>query len=241
MSKLTPLSKFEHTRLKISESSDYSRFKSQHIIPIVVQEFTTLSSEFPIVFIKNAESGEFNPVAMMGVKNNVNLYCQDSTWTSPVTPIGFSNAPLSLIKQSPNSPEVMVCVDEESELISSTNGQALFQENGDQTEYLVARSKKLLDVDEYSQQTKTIIKFLASKGLLCNRQLNLKLTNENEQYTINGIYVIDENVLNNLPSDEFEQIRSRGLLTFIYAHLNSLHQVARLTMKQNLFDKTKSE
>jgi len=236
MSKLSPLSKFEHTKLKIVESTDYSRFKEQHVIPIVVQEFSALASEFPLVFINNAVTDVLTPVAMMGIKNGVNLYCQNNEWLSPVTPIGFSNAPLSIVKQSQDSTEVMVYIDEESDLVSHEIGNPLFEDNGNKTDYLVKKSQKLVEIDQYSQQTAAIMHFLASKNLFCNRPLKIKLTNESQQYSINGINIIDEEVLNNLPIQDFEELRTKGLLPLIYAHLNSLHQMARLTLKQNVFD-----
>jgi len=236
MSKLSPLSKFEHKTLKVADSTDYSRFKEQHVIPIVVQEFSSLSNEFPLVFINNSVTDVLTPVAMMGIKNGVNLYCQDSEWLSPVTPIGFANAPLSIVKQHKDSTEVMVYIDEESHLVSDESGNALFEADGNQTDYLVKRSQRLVEIDQFSQQTTAIMHFLASKNLFCSRPLKIKLNNESQQYAINGINIIDEEVLNNLSSQDFEELRTKGLLPLIYAHLNSLHQMARLTLKQNAFD-----
>jgi len=235
MSKVTPLNNEVHSQTKVKTSSDYSRFKSQHLIPIVAQDFSAIATEFPIVFVKNSETGQFLPVAMMGIKNGINLYCQNSNWPAAVAPLGFSNAPLSLVKKAADSDEVIVCIDEESSLVTTDSGEALFNGQGGQTDYLKQRSQALLKVAEFTQQIQVISQFFAQKNLLVSRQLTVKLENEDEPFTINGVYLIDEKALNELPSDEFEQLRKQGLLPLIYAHLTSLQQITRLTIKHNQF------
>lgn len=236
MSKISPLNNEIHSKLKVSASLDYSRFKTQHLIPIIAQDFLTLSTEFPIVFVKNSETDQFISVAMMGIKNGINLYCQNKNWSMPVAPTAFSNAPLSLTKPSPDGDEIMVCIEESSELVSETHGEALFDNNGEQSDYLKQRTKMLVDVAEATQQTHAIVQYFAEKGLLITKQLTVKLINEKEPLIVNGAYIIDEQALNNLPNEAFIDLRSKGLLPLIYAHLVSLHQISRLAGKQNEFD-----
>jgi hypothetical protein len=233
---MTPLNNKQHANLKIQQSNDVSRFKKQHLIPITVQDFIPLSTEFPVVFVKNEETGQFTSVAMMGIRSGINLYCQDVNWSCAVAPIGFHNAPLSLVKTSENSDEVIVCFDEKSSLISTDKGEALFDEQGQQTGFLNRKTQALLNVAEFTEQTQAIINILAQKKLLTSKQLNVKLTSEQEPVLISGIYLIDEKALNALSTEEFEDFRTKGLLPLIYAHLASLHQITRLTMKQNEFE-----
>ena len=51
-------------------------------------------------------------------------------------------------------------------------------------------------------------------------------------YTIDGVYTIDEQALNQLPAEEFNEIRQQGLLPIIYGHLMSLGQMSRLSQMQ---------
>lgn len=235
MSKVTPLNNKVHGQTKIKVSKDFSRFNTQHLIPIVAQDFAQMATEFPVVFVKNSETGQFLPVAMMGIKNGVNLYCQEKNWSAAVKPLGFSNAPLSLVKQNAESDELIVCIDEESDLVCTESGESLFDENNEQTDYLKNRSEALLKMAEFTHQIQAISQFFAEKKLLVSRQLTVKLESEKEPFTINGVYLIDEKALNELPTEEFEQLRNQGLLPLIYAHLTSLGQITRLTMKHNQF------
>lgn len=233
---MIPLNNKQHANLKIQKSNNVSRFKNQHLIPITVQDFIPLSTEFPIVFVKNEDTGQFISVAVMGIRSGINLYCQEVEWTCAVAPIGFNNAPLSLVKTSENSDEVTVCFDEKSALISTESGEALFDEQGRQTEFLNRKTQALLSVAEFIEQTQAIIHILTQKKLLTSRQLNVKLAREEEPMLLSGIYLIDEKVLNALSAQEFEELRSQGLLPLIYAHLASLHQITRLAIKQNKFE-----
>lgn len=237
MSQVIPLNNEHHANLRIQDSTDFSRFKNQHLIPLIVHDFIPLASEFAIVFVKNEETGEFTATAMMGMKVGINLYCQNAQWESSVTPASFLNSPLSLHTQDDNKENCFVCIDTDSPLISEKTGQALFS-SGEQTEYLQARTKHLIDVIEKSEQTQRILQHLASKKLLTIKQLKINL-GKDQQYAIDGLYVIDEKALNALNDEDFSDLRNKGLLPLIYAHLSSMHQVARLAKKQIEFDATK--
>jgi hypothetical protein len=233
---MTPLNNKQHANLKIQYANDVSRFQNQNLIPITVQDFIPLSTEFPIIFVKNEDTGQFTSVAMMGIRSGINLYCQDVEWSCAVAPVGFHNAPLSLVKTGENSEEVMVCFDENSPFVSNENGDALFDKEGQQTDFLNRKTQALLNIADFTEQTQAIIGILAKKKLLTSKQLNVKLTSEEEPILLNGIYLIDEKVLNSLPAQEFEELRTQGLLPLIYAQLASLHQITRLTIKQNKFE-----
>ncbi|GAA0813893.1 hypothetical protein GCM10009111_09910 [Colwellia asteriadis] len=233
---MIPLNNKLHANVKIKKNNNVSRFKEQQLIPVTVQDFIPLSTEFPIVFVKNEETGQFISVAMMGIRSGVNLYCQDEKWSCAVAPLGFHNAPFSLIQTNENSDEVVVCIDEKSVFVNTETGDALFDEQGEQTEFLKQRTQALLSVAEFTEQTQAIIDIFAKKRLLASKQLNVKLTSEQEPFLLNGIYLIDEKALNALSTEEFEDLRTKGLLPLIYAHLASLHQITRLTIKQNAFE-----
>jgi len=238
MSNITPLNNQQHAGLKVKDSSDFSRFKAQHLIPISAHEFIPLSAEFSIAFVKNEDTGQFTPVAMMGMKQGVNLYCQSEIWSPSVTPTGFYNAPLALVKKNNEEDDCIVCIDTNSPLISETEGQLLFDVNGEQTDYLKTKTDHLLDVMEKLEQTQAITQYLAKKRLLVLKTLNIDIGHGNgEKYSLTGLYVINEKVLNELDKEDFNDLREKGLLPLIYAHLSSMHQIARLVKMQIEFDK----
>jgi hypothetical protein len=233
---MTPLNNKQHANFKVQKINDVTRFKEQHLIPITVHDFIPLAAEFPIIFVKNEETGQFTSVAMMGIRPGVNLYCQEKEWSCHVSPLGFSNAPFTLVKTTEDNNEVIVCFDENSPLINTEKGESLFNESGDKTEYLAEKTTALINMAEFTEQTKAITGLFAQKKLFVSKSLSVKLSSQNEPLLLNGLYMVDEKILNNLSTEEFEYLRNKGLLPLIYAHLASLKQVNRLTIKQNALD-----
>lgn len=236
MTKIVPLSSEKHLAIKLTHSSDYTRFAKEHLIPVLAREIPNLAAEFPIVFVKNTETGQFIPVALMGIKPDVNLYCQSTEWSSPVTPLGFTNAPLSITKTPEKDDNVIVCIDEDSPMISQEEGSRLFTDSGERTEYLTARTNALLDVAAMHQQTQVICQYLAQKNLLNPQQLTLKLDSDQQNININGVYVVDDKSFNEISDENFLELKNKGLLPIIYAHRASLNQISRLISKQNKHD-----
>lgn len=240
MTNIVPLNHQQHAALKVQDKKDFTRFKEQHLIPVVVQDFIPLAAEFPIAFVKNTETGQFTAVAMMGLKPGINLYCQTANWPTEVIPSSFFNYPFSLVKQSEDDDNCFVCIDTDSSMINNDSGQTLFDDKGEQTDYLKARTEHLLDVAARHEQTSGIMQYLANKKLLTLKSLNINLAGE-EKLSLNGLYVIDEKKLEALPDDEFNELRSKGLLPIIYAHLSSMHQIARLAKLQINLSKSSAE
>jgi hypothetical protein len=233
---MIPLNNKRHANVKIKTHNDVSRFQKQQLIPVTLQDIIPLSGEFPIVFVKNEETGQFSCVAMMAIRPNLNLYCQDINWNHHVLPMGFNNSPFSLAKKSEGSDEAIVCIDENSPFVNDNEGELLFDNEGNQTKFLQKRSEALLQVAQFSQQTSNVIQLFAQKKLLSPKKLNIKLQQQAEPIELSGLYLIDEKALSSLSTEDFEDLRIKGLLPLIYAHLASLHQITRLTIKQNNFD-----
>ena len=108
MSKFVPLAKDQHANLRVIQSGDYTRFKQQNLIPIVVRDFFTLSAEFPLVFVTNQGTEEFMPVAIMGLQEGQNLYCQTEPFPAQVIPVGFGNAPFAITATDENREQFAV-------------------------------------------------------------------------------------------------------------------------------------
>lgn len=232
MTNHVPLAKDKHAKLKVIESGDYTRFQNQNLIPIVSRDFFTLSAEFPLVFVTNERTEDFMPVAIMGLQDGQNLYCQEEPYPAHVVPVGFGNAPFAIAAADENREQFVVLVDEDSKLLSETEGQALFNEEGEKTEYMEARIEGLVQAAHQNEQTAQITQYLKEKGLLNTQQVQLQHRPDGRLYNIDGIYTVDEKKLNELPDEEFLDMRSRGILSLVYAHLHSLQQLRRVSERQ---------
>ncbi|MEX0964028.1 MAG: SapC family protein [Pseudohongiellaceae bacterium] len=237
MSTPVPLKNDTHAKLRVIESGDYTRHKEQHLIPIISQDFFVLTAEFPLVFVKDSNGESFVPVAIMGLRENQNLYCQTEQWKAQVVPARFHNPPFQLSMADEKGEQFVLLIDEESPMVSETEGTALFKEGGEKSEYLEKRIETLLNTAQQTVQTGNICKLFADKDLLSTKQLQLQHRPDAPRYNIDGIYTIDEQKLNALSDEDFLELRKLGLIPLIYAHLSSLQQLRRLSEMQYEADK----
>ena len=231
----------KHANLKATHSGDYTRYKERHLIPIVAQDFFNLASEFPLVFVKNGDSGDFIPVAVMSLREGQNLYCATDQWQAQVVPLSFTNAPFSIARTDAEGDQFAVLIDEDSPMLSETEGEPLFKEGGEKTDYLEQRIDSIVHVSQQVQQTQAICKLLVEKNLLTTSQIQLQHRPDGRTYNIDGIYTVNETVLNELTDAEFLELRDKGLIAMICAHLSSLQQLRRISQMQYEADKAAGE
>jgi hypothetical protein len=227
---ITLLEQAKHGELKIT-ASDFNHVAEQHIVPVTLHEIARAATEYPIVFVKNSETGEFQSVAMLGLKPGQNLSVKDGKWLGLYIPAVVRDYPLGLVLNPEVKDKVWIGLREEAKEVSKTEGQALF--NGDQeTPFLEARKKALITHFEQDQATRGILGFLAEKELFISQTLTVDVAGEKRN--INGLYLIDEQKLNSLSDEDFLELKKRGLLGPIYGHLSSINQVNRLARMEVL-------
>ena len=230
----------KHGNLRLREPREFTKHKAENFVPIVFQEFYSLATEFPLMFVRNKKTGDFVPGAMMGLKKGMNLYCQTSEWQPNFVPNSFTLTPLSVSRLDPQNNEADVAIDEQSSLLSESEGEPLYQSDGQATNYLKIRMDHAIRVTQQSVQAVSLCRYLAEKNLFTTRTLKLQQTESSPKYEVEGVFVIDEEALENLSDEEFQELRQQGLLPPIYAHLTSLQQIGRLTRLQHQTDLTQA-
>ena len=229
MNAITPLTKEIHAHLKLATNNRYPQVKAEHLLPVVVHEFTTLALEYPIVFVKNAESGAFQSVVLTGIKPGQNLYYSEQGWQAHVAPAVVRNYPLLLIQDPADEQQLLVGINEQSELLNASEGELLFNADGSESAFLQRRKQALADFLKQTQVTAAFVAELLELGLLVPQKLTLTVNQQKQE--LNGLYLVDENKLNALDETAFNSLRKRGMLAPLYAHLMSLRNIERLIKK----------
>ena len=121
--------------------------------------------------------------------------------------------------------------------MSTTEGEALFKENGERTDYLEKKIEFLVQTAQQTVHTENICKIFAEKDLLATQQLQLQHRPDAPAYNIGGIYTVDEQKLNALSDEDYLDLRRQGIIPLIYAHLSSLQQLRRISEMQYNADK----
>ncbi len=123
-------------------------------------------------------------------------------------------------------------IDEQSDVFSTTQGEALFDSNGKGSEFLT-RIKTMLEADiQNSINTYQFGKELETLGLC--KSINLLLTYaDNNTQKITGLVTLDEDKLQSLSAEQLLTLNKKGYLTQIHGMLISLLQINSLIQNNN--------
>lgn len=223
---VVPVNKERHAKKKIKVASDF-RFASKfHIAYVTTHEFARAASIYPILFLEDQAQDQFRPVVLMGLDAGENLFINDQgQWAASYIPAIIRRYPFALSKAQEEE-RYIVCVDEGSELLSDTEGAAMFDEQGNPTQVIENVKRYLGELQQMDQVTHEFTQFLVSNNLLT--PLNMRVNTANQARNITGCYVINEERLNNFSGSKFLEVRDKGYLPAMYAHLISLAQIERL-------------
>ena len=223
---VVPVNKDRHAGKKIRMSNDFGFASKFHVAYITLHEFSRAASIYPVVFLEDKASDEFRPVVLMGLDAGENLFIDSQgQWAASYIPAIIRRYPFALTK-APEADRFIVCVDEASNLISDTEGASMFDEQGNPTQVIENVKRYLSELQQMDQMTHEFSKFLVQNNLLT--PLNMRVNAADQVRNITGCYVINEERLNNFSDAKFLEVRQKGYLPAIYAHLISLSQIERL-------------
>jgi hypothetical protein len=225
--KISPLDSIKHKKTRIKVDPFYGHVSGQQMIPVLAFEFLKASTSFPIVFVKQQDTGKFKSVVLTGFEEGENLVFSQGKINADYIPVNVRRYPFSAGGENINDENMILCIDENSSLVNENQGVELFNEDGKPTETTTKVSEFLVDIVARDHATDNFINCLIEHDLMQPTELKLKLGEGNER-VINGIYKIDEEALNELSDEVGLSLYKRQYFSAIYAHLASLSQFNRL-------------
>ena len=228
---IVAIDKSSHRDIKISQDKTFAKAKQQNFTLLQAHEFFVAASYYPIVFIKDIETGELHPIALFGLQENENLFFDETGWKG-YTPAALRAHPFTLAPKSHGS-LLSLCIDTNSPLVSSEAGESLFDHKGEETAYLTQVKEFMSTLISQTPATEAFTQHLLNKNLLQPFSFSVSAEeNGQKPYSVSGIYAIDDRTLNSLPDIEFQELHKRGYLPAIYAHLISLNLMSVLAQKK---------
>lgn len=229
--KVVPVNKDRHAKKKVKDISSFAFASKFHIAYVTMQEFARAASIFPIVFLEDKEKDEFRPVVLLGINAGENLFVDpEGKWQASYVPAIIRRYPFALTPSGKDG-QYVVCIDEESPLVSDTEGAPLFDDSGEPTQVIDNVKLYLAELQQMDALTSDFSKFLSEHNMFT--PLNMRVRDNDKVKNISGCYVINEERLNNLSDDRFLEIKNKRFLPAIYAHLISLAQTERLVKLQD--------
>lgn len=199
-----------------------------HYAEIGLDEVAAAGCDYPLVFLKNPESGLLRLVALFGLEPGNNLYVRDGIWQAVYLPLQIAAMPFCL-----GGPDRELCINEANPRVTTDAGEELFNADGTETATLI-NIRALLDRLEQG--------FTAGSGFaqaLLQMDLIQPLTitahfGSGEAAQISGLYSINPERLNAIEPAALVDLRAHDYLAPAYTIIQSLNQMNRIRELHNL-------
>lgn len=233
MAELTVLSSAEHASLKVVENCALNVAGNQHVVNIRVAEVGMAISSFPVFATKIPSNGRWALTAVTSFVPEKNLFVENDRWTATYLPTCMQTYPLFLMNSDAGENQYTVGIHEDSPAFSKDVGEALFDDQGKASLYL-SRITAVLEADIKNDiQTYQFTDKLNELGLYKSINLLVHSSDGSSVQTIQGLYTIDEEKLQQLDAPTMEELNKRGYLAPVYAMLTSIFQVNALIRLNN--------
>lgn len=226
-SPMKALNSKEHGNVKIINELNLVNTEKQQVLPLLVHEFAKAGAAMPVIFIRpNKDDAKVvQPAALLGLKPDENLFYKDGKWVAEYLPAVVTHHPFAMVPTQGEENRLQMLINEDSPLVNEKDGEALF-DGEEQTEFLKKRMEALSNYFGSMQVTREFCDFLVGKELLIEQTLTVDIKGEKVQ--LNGLLLVDEKKLSELSDADFLELRKRGYLAPIFAHLGSLNHANKL-------------
>jgi hypothetical protein len=201
-------------------------------VPAFPTEFAELQREYPIFFHKDASSGEYSAIALLGFHRQENLYLRDGRWNAAYLPGYVAKGPFLIgfqeqwVDGEPRR-EPVIHVDLDHPAVSFTEGEAVFLPGGGQSPYLEQISSILRGIRDGVEGGKAFYAALAAQGLIQPMTLEVRFDADHGA-NLTGLHGIDRDRLAALDAAALHALHQQGFLEGIYLVLASMHNMRHL-------------
>ena len=226
---ILPLNTEEHKDLRLKIDNNFSIFSNTNALPIAGVEFIEASREHAIAFINYQEEGII-PVYILGLRDNENLLLDDeNNWKYRYVPAFVRRYPYIMVEPDKDGKSV-VCIDADYEGINDPKGELIFTQKDGETKpapQLEAAMEMLHDFNAQLARTREFTKRLEEFDLLKEIAPQINLA-DGREFSIGGIYTIDEEKLLKLEDEKALTLYRSGEMAWIYNHLASISNLLQL-------------
>lgn len=222
-----PVTRQRHGSWSVKAGASFDFARGVNSVPLMVAEFPNSAAEYAIVF--GGAADEIIPVALLGIRDNENLYVSESgSWSGSYVPAFLRRYPFVFSSDNANDADATftLCVDEDfSGCNDEGRGERLFDADGERTQYLQNVLGFLQAYQVQFQRTKLFVKRLQEFGLLEPMQAQFTLRS-GQRSTLSGFSVVSRDRLKALSAEQLAELMQADEMELIYLHLASLRNLA---------------
>jgi len=226
---LAPFDRHRHAGLGLREDRSQHWCASLNSVFLNAVELARASLDYPIAFVREERSGEFLPVAVLGLRAAENLFVdREGRWTPQAYIPAYVRRHPFCIAEIPaadgTDPQRLICVQEDQ---LAPSASPLLDGRGEATAIWTPLLQLIEAVEGARQQTRAFTHRLEAFGLFTPFDA-LALPRDGQQLRLQGMHRVDEERLNALGARGLKLLMRKGELRAIYAHLLSLEHFAKL-------------
>jgi len=228
--KIVVLDITKHKNTRVAPVTDFSFAASANSIPIAGVEFIEAAKEYPIAFIKNSQ-GAYIPTIILGLQDNQNLFVsKEGKWNGYYIPAYVRRYPF-VPSTTNEAGKLNICIDAAYKGIDAENGAPVFNADGTPAPMLERAVQLIQDYHVQMQHTNSFISRLADSGVLQEMKAEFGTRDGSKKFRLNGIFVVNEEKLRALDDAKVLDFFRKGEFAWIYSHLTSLSNFARMLDK----------
>lgn len=233
MVSIVVLSKDKHKNLRVKTNNDLIHMKAQNVVSVSIKEMNRASNNFPVVFIKLPNSDQYRLVALLGFTAGENLFYDKEEWKCSYAPLVMLRLPFAIgPAEDGDDKKLVTCLDEDSEFLNETEGSALYNDDGSETDFLKGSQQLLAEIFDGEVRTHKFVQRMLQLDLITGFEIGTT-TMSGKVNRYSGILSINEEKLKALDSDTILDLHKSNYLPVIYMMLSSMSQVNLLVKLKN--------
>lgn len=218
-----PLSAERHGSLGLRRMDAPLAFaREAHVVPVTVGEFASAALSYPVIFATEKKT----PLVVMGLRAGQNLYIDKAgaLETDRYLPAFIRRYPF-VLAENKGQDGFVVCVDAESDLVTSAPDVPFFQD-GKPSDFTNDAIDFLKNFENQRQLTERLTALLDEHELFETKTVSYRPRNTDgslaDPVTLAEYFAVSMDKLNALPAETLVQLRDNGALNAIYVHNVSL-------------------
>ena len=225
MSDVVLLNSETHRKLRVYTQQSARFGDNQRFVAVVVDEFPRLALHYPILFSKDADTGQFYCGAMLGFDVGENLFLDDRQSLAVYRPLNLQRGPFATAGSN-------LAVDLDHPRVSPSGDQELFTSIGEPSKYLERIMGLIRELRPGLERTRIFIDTMLAQKLIEAIAISAQF-DDGSKRELSGLYTINLDELKGLSDAAALELFRRGYLQLIYLMRNSLNHLSSLVDMKN--------
>ena len=225
VSNVVLLDSVAHRKLRVHAQASARFGDNQRFVGVVVDEFPQLALHYPILFSKDADTGQFYCGAMLGFDAGENMFLDEHQAMTAYRPLNLQRGPFATASSD-------LAIDLDHPRVAPAGDQELFSADGAPSPYLQKVMGVMRELRPGLERTRVFIDTLMGLKLVEAIAISARF-DDGSHRELAGLYTINLDELKGLADAAALDLFRRGYLQLIYLMRNSLHHLPRLVQRKN--------